>query len=98
MRNVDVDEPTSCLDHVHLGCTQRECKSNETIIDQQKELIESRISAGATEKLPAWNKPHAKTVAWSYDTKDLLKECVEIYCELGTKKTAAVQSLKPLLG
>ena len=32
MRNVDPDEPTSCLDHVYLGCIQRECKPNEIII------------------------------------------------------------------
>ena len=27
MKNVDLDEPISFLDHVHLGCTQRECNS-----------------------------------------------------------------------
>ena len=26
MNNVDMDEPTSFLHHVYLGCTQRECK------------------------------------------------------------------------
>ena len=25
MEFVDLDEPTSFLDHVYLGCTQREC-------------------------------------------------------------------------
>ena len=29
MKTVDLDEPTSFLDHVYLGCTQRECKPNE---------------------------------------------------------------------
>ena len=29
-------------------------------------MFESRISVGATEKLLGWEKPHAKTVAWSY--------------------------------
>ena len=29
MKNVDLDEPTSFLDHVYLGCTQRECKPKE---------------------------------------------------------------------
>ena len=29
MKNVDLDEHTSFLDHVYLGCTQRECKPNE---------------------------------------------------------------------
>ena len=28
-KNVDLDEPISFLDHVLLGCTQRECKPNE---------------------------------------------------------------------
>ena len=45
--NVDIDEPTSFLDHVFLGCTQRECKPNET--KQQLNSLESHLSAGATE-------------------------------------------------
>ena len=35
MNNVDTDEPTSFVDYVYLGCTQRECKPNETIIEQE---------------------------------------------------------------
>ena len=31
MKLVDLGEPTSFLGHVYLGCTQRECKPNETI-------------------------------------------------------------------
>ena len=31
-KDVDLDGPTSFLDHVYLGCTQRECKPNETIL------------------------------------------------------------------
>ena len=34
MKKVELGEPSSFLDHVYLGCTQRECKPNETIIDQ----------------------------------------------------------------
>ena len=30
-------------------------------------MCESRIAVGATDKLPRREKPHAKTVAWSYD-------------------------------
>ena len=50
MKHVDLDEPTSFLDHVYLGCTQRECKTNEVIFEQYDEMLESLISAGATEK------------------------------------------------
>ena len=65
MKNVDIDEPTSFLDREHLGCTQRELKPNQSIIDEHRNMFESRISAGATEKLPITSQ--AKTVAWSYD-------------------------------
>ena len=69
MKNVDLDEPTSFLDHVYLGCTQRECKPNETIVEQYAKMFESRISAGGTERLPGWEKPHAQTRKWSNFTK-----------------------------
>ena len=73
MENVDIDEPTSFLGHVFLGCIERACKPNETIIEQYTKMFESRISAGATEKLPGWQKPHAQTEAWSNDMEGLLK-------------------------
>ena len=50
-KNVDIDEPTSFLDHVYLGCTQSECKPKETIIEQYTKMFESRFSAGATENI-----------------------------------------------
>ena len=48
-------------------------------------MFESRISAGATEKLPGWEK-HSKTVARSYDMEGHAQQCVERYCELANKK------------
>ena len=47
MKDVDLNEPTSFLDHVYLGCTERECKPNDVIVEPYKEMFESRISAGA---------------------------------------------------
>ena len=69
MKLVDLEEPAAFLDHVFSGCTQRDCKSNESIVDEYEKMFESGISAGATEKLPRWQKPLAQTVAWSYDMK-----------------------------
>ena len=86
MKNVDIDEPTSFLDHVFLGCTQRECKLNETRIEQYKRMFESPISAGATEKIPGWEKPHARTVACSCHTQGHAQKCVERHCGLANKK------------
>ena len=48
-------------------------------------MFESRISLGATEKSPEWKKPHAKTVAWSYNMEGLARKYVEPYCELANK-------------
>ena len=86
MKNVDLEEPTSFLDHAYLGCTQRECKPNETTIEQYTIMFESCVSAGATEKLPGWKKPHVKTVAWSNDVDGHARKCVERFCELANKK------------
>ena len=36
MKLVDLGEPTSFLQHVYLGFTQRECKPNESIIDEYR--------------------------------------------------------------
>ena len=71
MKNVYIDEPTSFLDHVFLGCTQREANRMKQALNNIRRCFESRISAGATEKLPRWAKPHAnwQTRKWSNCTK-----------------------------
>ena len=33
MELVNLDEPTSFLDHAYLGCTQRESKPNDDIVN-----------------------------------------------------------------
>ena len=52
-REVHLVEPTSFLDHVYLGCTQRLCEISKDIVDNYKTMFESRISAGATENYHA---------------------------------------------
>ena len=32
-KEVDLGEPTSFLDHEHLGCTQRQCEISKDIVD-----------------------------------------------------------------
>ena len=51
MKDVDLEEPTSFLDHVHLGCTQRECTIRNDIVTKYRDVFESRISAGAKRKI-----------------------------------------------
>ena len=50
MKNVDLEESTSFLDHENLAWDQHECKPNETIFEQYTKMFESRISAGLDEK------------------------------------------------
>ena len=91
MKDVDLAKPTSYLDHVYLGCTQRECQICKDIVDIYRSMFESRISAGAMEKLPetkATALPDAETISsWSYDMEGHVKKCVERYCELANKTT-----------
>ena len=80
-------EPTSFLDHVYLGCTQRECETSNVIVENYRDMFESRISAGVQEKLPSFGKPDADISSWSYGMEGHAKKCVERYCELANKTT-----------
>ena len=48
-KEVDLAEPTSILDHVYLGCTQRQCEISKDIVDNYRAMFKSRISAVRTE-------------------------------------------------
>ena len=84
-KEVDLGEPTSFLDHVYLGCTQRQCKISKDIVDNYRTMFESRISAVRTEKQPY--SENLRISSWSYDMAGHAKKCVERYCELANKTT-----------
>ena len=67
------------------GALQRQCKISKDIVDNCRTLFESRISVGATEKLPCSENPSISS--WSYDMEGHAKKCVERYCELANKTT-----------
>ena len=79
------EKPTSSLDHVYLGCTQRQCEISRDIVDNYRTMFESRISAGGTEKLPC--SENLRISSWSYDMEGHAKKCVERYCELANRTT-----------
>ena len=75
MKDVDLGEPTSFFDHVYLGCTERECQTSKDIVDNYRSMFQSRISAGAIEKLPSAGKLDANTISsWSYDMEGHAKK------------------------
>ena len=56
-------------------------KPNGNFVEECKKMFESRISAGATDKLPGWEEAHAKTVGCSCDMEGHAKKCVRRYCQ-----------------
>ena len=50
-KEVDLGEPTSFLDHVFLGCTQRQCQLSKDVVDNYRTMFESRISAGGSREI-----------------------------------------------
>ena len=71
-KEVDLGEATTFLDHVYLGCTQRECQKSKDIVDNYKNIFESRISAGAVENLPEAKAPgKLETNSFSSSSDDM---------------------------
>ena len=90
-KEVDLGEPTSFLDHVYLGCTQRQCEISQDVVDNYRTMFESRISAGGTEKLPC--SEILCIYSWSNDMEEHAKKCVERHCELANKTTQQLYKL-----
>ena len=93
-KEVDLGEPTCILDHVYLGCIQRQSEISKDIVDNYRTMFESRISSGGLEKLPF--PQNLRISSWSYDMAGHAKKCVERYCELANK-TIQSNSTKYLL-
>ena len=84
-KEVDLGEPTSFLDHVYLGSTQRQCEISKEIVDNYRTMFESRISVVRLEKLTF--PQNLRISSWSYDMAGHAKKCVERHCELANKTT-----------
>ena len=82
-KEVDLGDPTFFLDHVYLGCTQRQCQRSQDIVDNY--MFESPISSEGVEKLPSFQ--NLRIFSSSYDMFGHAKKCVERFCELANKTT-----------
>ena len=98
MELVDLDEPTSLLDHENSGCTQRECKPNEDKVNQYKEMFESRISATAPENYQDGRNRTQKLLHGPTICEDMLKSALNDIANWRTKYRAIVHSFNALLG
>ena len=80
MKNVDVGEPISFFVTMQTrDVLNVNAKQKKQLLNKKNKMFEPRISAGATEKLPGWKKPHAKTVEWSYDMEGNAQKCKQIH-------------------
>ena len=71
---VDLEDPTSLLDQVHL-CTQRAAQVNNRIVMEKPNLVSKLISTSTDVKNGGEN-PKEITV-WSYDMEGLSQKCVD---------------------
>ena len=71
---------------MYTWCVLKDNEVSKVINDSCRTMFESRISAGAIEKLPC--SENLRISSWSYDDmEDHAKKCVERYCELANKTT-----------
>ena len=93
MKEVDLGEPTSFLEHVYLGCTQRECKTSKDIVDNYRDLFESRISAGGVEKCLIQKNLKQTFPLGPMIWKVMQRKCVERHCELANNSTQQLHKI-----
>ena len=72
-KEVDLGASISFLDHVHLGCTQRQCEMRQDIVDNFRTMFEWRISAVRAEKIPFSH--NLRISSWSFHMVGHAKKC-----------------------
>ena len=87
MKEVELGEPTSFLDHFYLVALKENVKQAKILYTNTENMFQSSISAGAMEKLPCSGQPDANISSWSYYMEGHAKKCVERFCELANKTT-----------
>ena len=94
MKLVNLGEPpSSFLDYVKMGCIQRECNPNESIVDEYRKHVRIKDSCRSNGKLHVSEKSDANISSWSCDMEGNAKKCVDRYCELANKNNStATQS------
>ena len=84
MKDVDLGEPTSFLDHVHFGCTQR-VPNQQRYCDELQKYVRIQDFRWGFEKLLISGKSDANISSRSCDMEGHAKKCAERYCELANE-------------
>ena len=97
IKDVTLGEPTSFLDNVYLGCSQRECQKSTDIVDKYRNRFESKISVGAAEELPNPEKFDANICLWSFDGRPCKEMCGAMLRADEQNNPATAQSYNSIL-
>ena len=94
LKDVDVGEPTSFLDHVFLGCTQQECEDRRYRRQLQK-YVRIQDLRRSYRKILGLERLDANISTWSHDVEGHANRA-ERYCELANKTTPNMESVGEL--
>ena len=72
-----MEKPSTCLDQVFLGCTQRECKLDNSLVEDYRKMSNHEFP----QELPV----NENVTACSNDMAGHAQKCLERCCELGNK-------------
>ena len=82
MKDVDLGEPTSFLDHVQFGVALKESVKFVRILWQTAEICSNPGFLLEEWKIALYRRSEANMSSWSCDMEGRAKKCVEKYCEL----------------
>ena len=86
LKEVDLGEPTSFLDHVFLGLHSKTMRNKQRYCGQLQNHVRIANSSGESREITIPFKI-LRISSWSYDMAGHAKKCVERYCELANKTT-----------
>ena len=89
-KHVDLEKPTFCLIGV-FDCNECDCTSNKNLVDMHRQMFESLISVGATEKSSGYVSAKCHRVVPRYG-----RACEEVRrtnCELASKNVEQLQKV-----
>ena len=83
-KEVDLREPTSFLDHVYLGYTQRQCEKSKDIVDNDRTMFDREFQR---EEQKCFHTRRIFVFLHGLVIWKVMQKCVERYCELANKTT-----------
>ena len=89
-KDVDLEYPTTWLDQVFVGCTQRETEVHQHAVQAKADLFGRITTTQVTsEERTEVTISSQSITAWSHDMQGHTEKCVDKNCELAGKSVSA---------